>query len=327
MPKSQSLTEDEFDKLPRNATLIFRFGNNEQSWSAQFTIHGENVQIAAEFDSDVRSQLGNESTLPFRVTRDGKKLVYPPSVLLEEEVEKTSNAREGGNGYYIDGLKPRMVEVDKSKIERLDADAAANLISNAEGRCLLFYTGAGMSTGGERPVWGMVQLKQELGLDRDGDNFAQCFKTPDEHGLKELLAKVDEFRMQLFDDMSTPAHTAMSEIVDNKEEAIVFTENIDLKHEAEGSRLRAVHMDSDEESFSKIKLRTPDAEVLVTAGLSKDDRAIIQYLKREKPELKIIAFTLSNDTIPDYLDEGDAVVLGGVQETLPKVAQNLGEKS
>lgn len=325
MPESKFLTEEEFSECPRDTTFNFRFGMNEDSWTAQFKIRGEKAQIVAEFDTDVQKQLDEESTSVFKIEQDGKRLIYPPEDLSESTTEKIPTENER-NGYYIDGLKPRATDIDKSEIGRLEIDDVVELISETNGRSLVFYTGAGISMGGESPVWGMTQLKENLGLESGGEVFAEHFKNPKDNNPENILNKVHEFRKQLFDDVSTPAHTAISEIAEDKKETIVFTENIDLKHEAKGSRLKAVHMDSDEESFNKVKLRAPDIEVLVTVGLSKDDRAIIQFLKRENPELKIVAFTLSDETIPDYLDENDAVVLGDVQENLPKVAKSFSGK-
>lgn len=326
VPESKSLTKEEFSECPRDTTFNFQFGINENNWTAQFKIRGEKAQIVAEFDSDVRKQLDEESTSVFKIEQNGKRLVYPPENLSENTAENKSTTSER-SGYYIDGLKPRTVDIDKSEISRLEIDNVTELISETDGRSLVFYTGAGISMGGDSPVWGMTQLKENLGLENGGEVFAEHFRNPKDNNPENLLNKVHEFRKQLFDDVSTPAHSAISKIAENKKKTIVFTENIDLKHEAEGSRLKAVHMDSDEESFNKVKLRAPDIKVLVTVGLSKDDRAIIQFLKRENPELKIISFTLSDETIPDYLDENDAVVLGDVQETLPKLAKSLSRKT
>jgi len=130
---------------------------------------------------------------------------------------------------------------------------------------------------------------------------------------------VQQFGEQLFADCSTPAHRAVAEIVEAKPKAVVFTENIDYKHEAEGSRVSVVHMDAGHEVHTKVKLRANEAKLLITVALSKDDRAVIQYLKQTNPELKIVALTLKEDTIPDYLGKNDAVVIGDCQKFLPQI--------
>jgi hypothetical protein len=318
LPESRRITKEEFDSLPRYATFNFGKVDGEFKWSAQLTLHNDQMTVAAELPFDVRPHLAEEDQAIFSIQKDGKKLVYPvldrPTTIdVSSDVTKS---------YYIDELSPRRTEVDKSSIKKMKANEAAEVLSNITGEDLIFYTGAGISMGGDKPVWDMSQLWGNLGLKGDGEDFLKVFKDPTKYPPSNLLSKVDTFGKQLFDDVSTPAHEAISEILDLKKGAVVFTENIDLKHEAEGSRLGVIHMDSDNEAFTKVKLRS-HANVLITVGLSKDDRAVIQYLKQQNPDLKIIAFTLSEKSIPEYLDSSDAVVLGDAQETLPALANKM----
>ena len=320
-PETRSITEEEFIRLPRDVSFRFNMNNEVTPWAAEVKIRKGQSRIAAEFNFDVREKLDPNRLKQFFVQNEGRKLGYP--IVTESQPDEQKSEKSNKESYYVDGLSPRKLETDRNKIEKMDSKQVAQLLNETDGSGLIFYTGAGISMGGDRPVWGMSKLWEELGLKGDGNEFSRVFRNPNEYPPSELIAKVDEFKAQLFEDVSTPAHVAIADIVASKEGSIVFTENVDLKHEAEGSRLAAIHMDSDSGAFTKAKLRSSEAKVLMTVGLSADDRAMIQYLKQQNPDLKVVAFTLSEETIPKYLDENDAVVLGDAQEILPLIAEVL----
>jgi len=140
-----------------------------------------------------------------------------------------------------------------------------------------------------------------------------------------LTQQFAEFERQLYVDVTTPAHEAISHIIDAKQGSIIITENVDLKHEAEGSRHDAVHLDSSLETFDLVKKRAEKAQVLITVGLSADDRSVIAYLKEKNPQLKIMAFALPprhEKDIPSFL-QGDYAIFGDCQQLLPKLADEL----
>lgn len=322
-PDSRTITKENFDKLPRDLTFDFGMGRREDKWSAQIRIRGGQPSITLLTNNDIRGKIDIDKLDNFNVAAGATELTFPKDINNKLSSEQDNRVvRE----YYIDGLSPRKLEVDQTKIERIDALGLAQLIDQVDGSGLIFYTGAGISMGGEKPVWGMTELREKFGLEYNGDSFSNVFINPDQNPPSEILARVREFGNQLFEDVSTPAHVAMADIVRAKTESVIVTENIDLKHEAEGSRLSVIHAGT-EEAFLKIKLRSSKAKMLITAGLSIDDRAIIEYLKQQNPDLKIVAFALSDDSIPEYVGENDAVIIGDIQEILPQVATTINEKS
>lgn len=327
-PESTPITKEEFDAFPKRTGFTFEFGKGNDSRSGGFNIDGDRILISAEFPFDIRPRLTPDHTKYFSLRKHGRKLVYPPhnndnETSQQNTAQKEPLKNDSEDDYYIDKLTPRWLNTDKEKIEKLNSDQIAEMLLNLQGDELVFYSGAGISMGGELPAWGMPQLKKELGVTNPDDHFFDVFKDPINNPPAEIIQKLEEFKKQCFADLSTPAHNALTEIVKSKPGSIVFTENVDLKHEAEGSRLKAVHFDTGGDSFNKVRMRTPGAKVLVTLGLSQDDRGVIRYMKEHNPNLKIIAFNLSEGTIPKYLDDKDAVCLGDIQKILPEVAQKL----
>ncbi|HNP89058.1 MAG: hypothetical protein BWY24_00233 [Microgenomates group bacterium ADurb.Bin219] len=291
---SKKISPEEFQKLPRRASFTFNFGGTSAITSAHFEIDEDEIRLVVE--------------------EGRKKSIYPD---LPEARERKS--RVSKEGYYINGLSPRRTEIEKTQIKRISAEELAEIVNSISGDELIFYTGAGISTAGEKPAWNMDQLKENLGLNNGGVGFVKQFR--ENPGI--LAAKVRQFANQLFTDTSTPAHEAIAGVIEAKPGTIIFTENTDLKHEAKGSRVSAIHLDLESGAFDKVRKRAIDAKILITVGLSKDDRGIINYLKRERPNLTIVSFTLTERTIPDYLDQNDLVVLGDCQEKLPQVVPGL----
>lgn len=206
------------------------------------------------------------------------------------------------------------------------------LIEQTPGEGIIFYTGAGISRGGELPVWDMNTLNDRLHFflegmhDRsDPQGAVRTFLPAFINHPEQLTQAFSQFNEQLYADSSTPAHIAIAEIVESKPGSIVLTENVDKKHEAKGARISAVHLDSKRETFDKVKMRADKTQLLITVGLSVDDRAVIAFLKNKNPHLKIVALSLSpqeQGDIPTYL-QGDFLVAGDCQQILPVVASKL----
>lgn len=308
-PVSRPISKEDFDRIPLILGSDFIRGKNKDiTCSLVANTKGCYVSLSSETEN-ISSQIPQEKLILYTIENEGKRLIYPrqierPSPVSEKRLVKP---------YYVDGLKPRQIE--SRNVQVMTIEDLAGLIKETPGKGILFYTGAGISTAGEVPVWNMAQLHEALGV---GDQDAKTFILSFEENPEDLITKLKHFRDTLFADASTPAHTAIAEIVKAKPGSVVFTENSDLKHEAEGSRLSAVHVGRQTNDFLDVRLRASEAKLLITVGLSKDDRAIINYLKKINPELRIVAINL----VPtEYLDAGDAVVLGDCQEILPKVAQ------
>ncbi|MBW3022041.1 glycosyltransferase [Candidatus Woesearchaeota archaeon] len=303
---TKPITKEDFDQMPRKMEFSF----TEAGLTASFKFKDQDASISLTFKEEEWGKVKDRDLSLFYVDEETRTLVYPGPVELAPKEEAP---------YYIDNLAPRELTVDKSKIQRMSAVDVGSLLRDLAGDEIILYTGAGISMAGEEPVWGMNQFKNALGL-LDG-SFIEAFTSQDKTSLDRILSNLHEFRRQLFTDVTTDAHKAITQIVKQRPGTLVMTENIDLKHEAEGSRLDALHLDNPEErGFDVIKARKVP-KVLITVGLSLDDRAVIQYLKQKNPDMKIVSFTRSS--VPAFLDETDAVVLGDAQETLPEVAEEL----
>ncbi len=236
---------------------------------------------------------------------------------------KESHATESNEpleSYFIDKTWPRVFEVQETTITQTNPDEAAQILQKTNGEEIIFYTGAGISTGGSSPVWTMDQLNHFLRLNKDSAYFFQHLA---EHP-SELLQQFERFRASLYTDQSTPAHCAIAEIVGTKPGALVFTENMDLKHEAEGSRLQPIHFGS-KDSHEKLVECSQKAKVLFTIGLSHDDRAAIAVLKLKNPHLIIIASCLAGSAA-NFLaphDPNDKLLLGDCQQTLVQIGEKI----
>jgi NAD-dependent SIR2 family protein deacetylase len=309
-PVSKPISKEDFDRMPKRIGSHFTRGKNKES-SCYIGLDDRGYYLFIDSKTkNLADFLPPEKRNIYTVDDEGKKIVYP-----KREPRPVSNPdqKQKERQYWIDGLTPRKVETQEIQI--IGHEDLAKLINETPGRNLIFYTGAGVSTAGEVPVWNMSELVKQIGVD---DYEAKGFHTQFNETPEQLLAKVTHFGETLFADVSTPAHIAIAEIVQSKPESIVFTENADFKHEAEGSRLSVMHAGNQTNDFLDVRLRAPEAKLLITVGLSKDDRSIINYLKRINPELKIVAINL----VPtEYLDSNDAVVIGDCQKILPKVAE------
>lgn len=309
-PVSKPITKEDFDKIPRAMGTHFTRGKDkEKSCYLGLDRQGCYVYISSTTEN-LSAQIPQEKLNLYTVEEEARKIVYP-----RREKSSTPKPETGLKPklYWIDDLRPRKVE--GHEIPNISPEDLAKLITETPGKGLIFYTGAGISTAGEVPVWNMLELTKEIGVD---DSEATGFNVQFKDNPEQLLAKVNHFRDTLFVDASTPAHVAIAEIVKVKPGSVVFTENADLKHEAEGSRISVIHAGRQTNDFLDVRLRAPDAKLLITVGLSIDDRAIIAYLKLMNPRLKIVSVNLGRSP---YLDNSDAVVLGNCQEILPKVAQ------
>jgi hypothetical protein len=96
----------------------------------------------------------------------------------------------------------------------------------------------------------------------------------------------------------TDAHSAISQIGFD----LVFTKNLDNLHEKAGSetiKLNGVSAKRFKAEVNSEELKKID--VLVTTGLSHDDRGFIAYLREINPNLIVIANDLPG-SVPNFLD-------------------------
>ncbi len=315
-PMTKEISQEEFGQLPRYCR--FNFGNKATGENCFFEVNDGKGQVGMTIAVDARG-LGFDEK--YEISEEGLVVSFPRRESLPEDQggDAKQGSQEAGS-YCIDGLKPRKIE-DQKEVKQIIVKELAEKLGKLRGEEIVVYTGAGISMSGEKPVWGMGELQLQLGLagNGEGKNFGEIFRDNPE----ELLDRVREFGDQLFADESTEAHKAIAELVRQKPGTLVMTENIDLKHEADGSRLKVTHMDSDAAAFGQVILRTPGTKMILVVGLSHDDRAILEYFKEHNRDVQIISV---NKETPNFLGNEDGLVLGNCQEILPELVGRLDKK-
>lgn len=344
IPKTGSITKEEFDS---HAQLKKEYGINTfdgtpiagTNQRVDFAYKKGAVEIRMAISPDIAQQLTEEQRQRLHIGQDGGTATYmqepePPQGSVDKIEEKVAQLQADGlqqpharygppPTYFINGEEPRMIQANAENVHRLTAKELAHTIQDTPGEGLIFYTGAGISRGGEKPIWGMGEFGQEMHM----DNGTEAFVTTLANNPQELTQKFRDFTHLFYEDASTPAHVAIADIVKTKPGSVVFTENFDMKHEADGSRIDPIHFGS-LQSHLDLQTRAKTAKTLVTVGLSHDDRAAIAVLKKENPDLKIIAFSLPAEQapFPNFIKENDpdeAVILGDCQVLLPQIAQQV----
>lgn len=314
------LTTEGFNVIPKHADMHFLLNTDGVGCSFRFLIEEDKVrlELALPLDYPIESVPAY-----FTVDEERRLVIYPPNQEpLTKAGRPNAKPRRMPADYFINGHKPNEVE---GKPVPLPIYKLALMVQRLTGEQLIVYTGAGISVGGEKPVWNMPQLKEVLKIPYRGSDYTikgfinRYLEDPD-----GVLMAVSSFSEQLFADYSTPAHGALAKLIEDKPGAVLYTENLDHKHEAEGSRIKPKRFGGSH-SYEGIQ-SMEDPKILITVGLSHDDRGVIEYLKEQHPGIIIVAFTLSEETKPNYLGDEDFMVVGDCQETLPELARILEEK-
>ncbi len=310
--KTELINELEFEKAPRS--FNFNYGNDETGSKWFLRITDGHVQVGVGGSEDIQKMMTEEEMAMYGVEDEGKTLVYPKMAPIEEELYD----EDGDDGEYrIDGMDPRVVEIANEEELAVEPEILADMIAKLDPSELMIYTGAGISMGGEQPVWGMQELSKQLGLveNPEGNDFDELFRSNPE----KLIEVAKKFGDSLFADVSTDAHISIAKLVAEMPGVLVLTENMDLKHEAVGSRLGVTHM-GNKSAFGEVIVRGQATKVLWTIGLSHDDRGVLAYLKQENPDLQIIAIDQKK---PNYLGSEDGLLKGDCQKVMPELVENV----
>lgn len=334
----RTITKEEFDRRARDG--LARSGSfgglsyPTKDFGVIFSQDASDVTIDLRIGPLVARSLSSEERQEFGIGPRGRSFTYHPQsadITSEERLEDDSHVGDSGDRgerypYYITGLEgdsQRKIDVPRESIRRASVEELADIMSKTPPDGLMFYTGAGISNGGSHPVLMMNGFDRTMHLDQGPVVFLRHF-----HEDPEALAEAFlDFRRSGLVDISSPAHIALAQIVRAMPGASVFSENFDLKHEAEWSRLDVVHLGS-AASHEAWKERSGKAVTLVTVALSHDDRAGIAEMVEKNPKVRIIALALP-DGIPTFLageSPNEAVLLGDCQETLPQLADLVLDK-
>jgi hypothetical protein len=334
------VSKEEFDE---SANRHLERGNNTfnstpvkgSDLKVDFAYRGGDVELGFVVSDEIFSQLTEEQRERLGISTQGGMVEFvdkrKKGLFERSNVEESDQERETGEGwgppdnYFINGEKPRVIRAEADSVKKVTVDDVAKLIEETPGDGIVFYTGAGISRGGESPIWGMNEFLKEMHMDSGELEFVTNFAS----NAGDLAKRFRDFIGTFYEDVSTPAHIAIKNIVEQKPGASVFTENHDLKHEAEGSRIKPVHL-GNQRSYNQFIEAAERAELLITVGLSHDDRAGIELMKKENPNLKIVAFSLPIDqaTLPNFLaenDPNDSAILEDAQVLLPEVAEKVKE--
>ena len=141
----------------------------------------------------------------------------------------------------------------------------------------------------------------------DLDSLITSLKRDPQNHLEQMRS----FFSSLTNSIPTDAHSAIKQINFD----LVFTENLDNLHEKTGTepiKLNTISVQNFKAKVNPEEIKKID--VLVTTGLSHDDRGFIAYLREINPHLIVIANDLPG-SVPNFLNpnnekdlylEGDA---------------------
>lgn len=241
----------------------------------------------------------------------------------QEIANSIFDAEQSGN----EELKSKNIGLlDRESFEKMKIDVMANiempkpaeitpdnLVEYLKSKRILFYTGAGVSK--ESGVHDMEELKTMLQIDQSQacDGFLKIAANDP----KKAAALWEQFTHVAHNNQPTPAHIAMAEIA-KQLQCKIFTENVDALHEKTGIQALRPTGDWLKEHIQKEWLR--DIDIVITAGLSTDDRGFLAWYKQNNPNGKILAINLEK---PRYLGDEDFLLKGDAQEILPAIEKRL----
>jgi len=178
---------------------------------------------------------------------------------------------------------------------------------------ILFYTGAGISVAAG--VHDMEKLKNTLQIDQSQriDGFLKIALDDPE----KAVDLWNEFTHAALNHEPTKAHVSIANLA-KKLHCKVFTENVDKLHEKTGILPMRPTGDWMKEYIQKEWLK--DIDVVVTAGLSSDDRAFLAWYKENNPNGKIAAINMEQ---PRYVGDEDFLLKGDLQEIIPQLESIL----
>jgi len=192
----------------------------------------------------------------------------------------------------------------------------AQLVEILKDKKVLFYTGAGISIASG--VHSMDQLQETLGIEMsekvDG-LLKKAVANP-----QGVIDSWEEFTKAAFEKPATPAHQSLGGLA-QKLKSQIFTENVD--HLQERAGVKATHLTGPwlKENVQPEWLK--DIDVVITVGLSYDDRGFLGWYKENNPNGKIIAVNVGQ---PSYLGNEDFMLKGDCQKVVPEMEREFAEK-
>jgi NAD-dependent SIR2 family protein deacetylase len=196
--------------------------------------------------------------------------------------------------------KPKEIKIDQ-------------LVKVLKNKRILFYTGAGISIASGVP--NMEQLQKNLGIDMSqkiDELLKRAVVNP-----QSVIDSWEEFTKAAFEKPATAAHQSLSRLA-QRLKAQIFTENID--HLQERAGVKATHLTGPWLKENILPEWLKDIDVVITVGLSYDDRGFLGWYKENNPHGKIIAINLSQ---PPYLGNEDFILKGDCQNIIPELEKEF----
>jgi NAD-dependent SIR2 family protein deacetylase len=199
------------------------------------------------------------------------------------------------------------------KPQEMQVDQLVEILKNKK---VLFYTGAGISIASG--VHSMDQLQESLGIEMSqkvDSLLKKAVANP-----QSVIESWEEFTKAAFEKPATPAHQALGSL-SQKLKSQIFTENVD--HLQERAGVKATHLTGPwlKENVQPEWLK--DIDVVITVGLSYDDRGFLGWYKENNPNGKIVAVNLSQ---PSYLGNEDLILRGDCQKVVPELEKEFARK-
>lgn len=244
---------------------------------------------------------------------------------ISEIVEQTFEAFHKQNREAIRVLSSRF---SKEVTEKIKAEIRERILPKPQemkmmqlleilkNKKVLFYTGAGISMASG--VHNMEQLQETLGIEMskkiDG-LLKKAVTNP-----QDVIDSWEEFTKAAFEKPATPAHQSLSSLA-QKLKSQIFTENVD--HLQERAGVKAIHLTGPwlKENVQPEWLK--DIDVVITVGLSYDDRGFLGWYKENNPNGKIVAINLNQ---PSYLGSEDFMLRGNCQKVIPELEREFAAK-
>ena len=311
-PKQKNIFTDGIEKLKseeaEERNTSFSFGSNKRRYFL-----GNNQKeyfFSIEIYHRLLDELSEEEKAKFTKVRkvvDGEEIdVYVMKVGPVPELKLDSTERAAPE--YI--IAPRRNFKERQQPKEMTAAELAEFIKD---KCVLFYTGAGISMAHGVP--GLAELETALGIDMDKRTDGFLKRSVTDSAI--VIDSWKEFERASKETPATPAHLALAEIA-KKKKSVIFTENVDELHAK--TEVDAIHIHGSflRENIDPVWLKSVDC--VVTVGLSFDDRGFLGWYKENNPSGIIAAVNISQ---PPYLGAGDILVKGDAQTVVPEVSKKI----
>jgi NAD-dependent SIR2 family protein deacetylase len=168
-------------------------------------------------------------------------------------------------------------------------ESVKHLAKMIHGRRVIFYTGAGISSG---VIPTMNELLKDLGDTEQLIN--NVTKNPEKY-----IQILNNFFKKCEMAEPTRAHIALHSII-SKTGSLLITENIDLLHQKSGD------IPLTRGNFSESHEELADADYVVAIGLSSDESGLLRLYKKLNPNGIIIAINTSKNI--EYLSNKDFIL-------------------